>query len=76
MNGEFMGEKIHPIFGGSNIDANKQAVKDLLDILPERIKLLAIIAKMHKAKYDALIDEGFSKDQALELCKSVTSTFL
>lgn len=32
---------------------------------------IPMIAKIHRAKYLALIDEGFSKDEALELCKNI-----
>ena len=31
------------------------------------------MARMTKVKYDALIKEGFDKDQALELCKNLLS---
>jgi len=29
------------------------------------------MAKLHKAKYDALVAEGFTEVQAIELCKQV-----
>ena len=33
------------------------------------------MAWMTKIKYDALIKEGFNKDQALELCKNLLSMY-
>ena len=39
-----------------------------LDDLVEAVKL---IAKIQKAKYDALIEEGFTKDEALALVAKV-----
>lgn len=32
---------------------------------------IPMIAKIHRAKYIALIGEGFSKEEALELCKKI-----
>lgn len=37
--------------------------------LPAMLEMLAIDAQMRRAKYNALIKEGFSDQQALELCK-------
>ena len=39
----------------------------------EMVASMKHIAKMTKIKYDALIKEGFNKDQALELCKNLLS---
>jgi hypothetical protein len=71
-----MKENIHPIFGGNNTDAIKQEIKEFINALPQRLELIVVLARLQKAKYDALILEGFSEVQALELCKSVASTFL
>lgn len=35
------------------------------------VQLLGINAKLHRAKFKALVDEGFSESQALELCKTI-----
>lgn len=37
--------------------------------LPGTEEYLRLLARLHKAKYDALIEAGFTPDQALELCK-------
>ena len=41
----------------------------------EQVKHLRWMAKMTRIKYDALIKEGFNKDQALELCKNLLSMY-
>ena len=43
--------------------------KEQLPFMEEHLKLLAT---MTRAKYQALRAEGFSKDVALELCKTLT----
>ena len=35
------------------------------------IEYLILSAKLHKAKYDALVENGFTPEQALELCKKI-----
>lgn len=47
-----------------------QAIKDTQDTFLIRMELFAIIAAETKAKYDALINAGFTSEQALELCKA------
>lgn len=39
--------------------------------LPVMIEYAATIAKLRKAYFDAHLAEGFSAEQALELCKSI-----
>jgi hypothetical protein len=41
------------------------AINHILENMQNNIRLIKAFAKMRKAKYDALIDEGFTKDQAL-----------
>jgi len=43
----------------------------LLAELPQIIKVISITSRMHKAKYDALLAEGFTEQQSLELCKTI-----
>jgi hypothetical protein len=40
---------------------------------PEVVEYMRGVAKLSKVKYDELIKQGFSEDQALELCKNLLS---
>ena len=40
---------------------------------PEAVDHMRGVAKLTKVKYDELIKQGFSEDQALELCKNLLS---
>lgn len=46
------------------------ALDYLIESLPVLIRRASIDAQMLKVKYDALVAEGFSKQQALEIVKS------
>jgi len=47
------------------------AIENLKRNFPAVVEHVKIFAKMRKASYDAHIKEGFTKDQALELCKKL-----
>ena len=55
--------------GGASPNAMKEALRNLKEVQGEMIEYQAIQAKLHREKYDALILEGFTSEQALELCK-------
>lgn len=46
------------------------AIEGMKRTLPLMIEFHQLDAKVRRAKYTALIDEGFNEHQALELCKS------
>ena len=46
-------------------------LKQLTEDLPFLIEYAVLNARLHKAKYDALIYEGFTETQALELSKKI-----
>lgn len=46
-----------------------QLVRDLRENLPAHLELAVLQAKITRAKYQALIGEGFNDAQALVLCK-------
>jgi hypothetical protein len=52
-----------------NNDELKAALETLKRDLPTFLEYQAVIAKIKRAQYDALIEAGFSPEQALELCK-------
>ncbi len=60
------------IFPGKLETAFQAAVRQIEKDMPEQLRFIKLQAKFHKAKYDALIKEGFEPEQALELCKKVT----
>lgn len=54
-----------------NLDAphpTKAAIENLRRILPEMLEHAALLAKIRRASYLALVQEGFTEAQALELC--------
>lgn len=48
---------------------NMAMIKNAIDELPFYIKSMAFATKTAKIRYDAYIDEGFTPEQALFLCK-------
>ena len=46
----------------------KSSLSEMKRNLPDILEYSIIIAKIRKANYDAYIKEGFTKQQALELC--------
>lgn len=41
---------------------------------PQICRHLSVMAKLHREKYNALLAQGFTEAQALELCKTVLHT--
>lgn len=61
--------KIHPLPGQKNESrAAVEALKRNLSDLKEHARL---VAEIRRAGYDAYLEQGFSEDQALELCKTL-----
>lgn len=50
-------------------DKLRAAVEEMRRTLPLLTEYHQLDAKIKRAKYDALLAEGFSPNQALELCK-------
>lgn len=51
-------------------DASAAAMAQLERNLPDLLKALEINAKLTSAKFKALVSEGFTREEALELVKS------
>ena len=57
--------------GGATKNQSLEAIRQFRECLPILIEHTQLMAKLHKAKFDALKTEGFDDAQALELCKVV-----
>lgn len=40
-------------------------------LIAQAVKEFSLLARLQKAKYDALVVEGFTEKQAIELCKTI-----
>jgi len=56
---------------GEKLQEFKEAVRQMTLTLPVQLEMMAIQAKLIRAKYNALVAEGFTEQQALELCKGM-----
>ena len=64
----------HPLkllVDNKNINQLKRQVTEMRKNLPTYLEMTEILVKITKAKYDALVKEGFTKEEALELCKRI-----
>ncbi len=52
----------------SDLASSLAAVREQL---PQHMEMITIQAKLHRAKYKALVAEGFKESEALELCKDI-----
>jgi hypothetical protein len=46
-----------------------RSIRRLREEMPMQLELQQLLARITKAKYDALVAEGFTPDQALTICK-------
>lgn len=51
------------------IDKQRAQLEELKRNIPIQIETLKIIAQLTRARYEALIESGFTPEQALFLCK-------
>lgn len=65
------GEKISVLEGGGLPDNLKESLRELKSGFDAFAEYLQILAKLTRIKYRALIDEGFTEAEALELCKEL-----
>ena len=55
--------------GGGSPDEFKQAIRKMIEATPDLIEYYKIDAQLRREKFKALVEEGFTEDQALELSK-------
>ncbi len=60
--------------GGGKPNEMKEAIKQLRSAMPDLIEHMKLMAELTKAKYDTLIEQGFTPEQAIELSKNPLNT--
>jgi len=55
----------------TDVDKLRRAMTELRTLLPAVLEHQIIMAQVTRARYNALIKEGFTEAQAIELCKQV-----
>ncbi len=63
--------KLHVLHGGGKPNITKDALRNLRDGFEDAKQYVELIAGLQRAKYEALVKQGFNPDQALELSKQV-----
>ncbi len=61
------------IAGENKVNETKEIIENLKLGLPYQIEYMKILATLTRAKYLALVEEGFTINQALELSKQLYS---
>ena len=69
-----MTDKIIAITGGGQKDGMADAVRTLKKDKKNLIEYVRLVAELEKAKYDALIEQGFTPEQAIILAKNPMNT--
>jgi len=64
-------KSVNGVFAGNDLSETKKALGKMQSDLPTHIKYMAVVATLHAAKFKALLNEGFSRPEALELCKNL-----
>jgi hypothetical protein len=57
--------------GKSSPSITKDAIRELRSNLPNMIEFYILYAEIIHAKFEALKSQGFTEEQALELCKTL-----
>ncbi len=63
---------IHIINGKAKPNITKEALRKLQEEFPLFVEHMKMMAKLQRAKFEALKENGFTESQALELCKNIS----
>lgn len=66
-----MPDNLIPINGGGKPDKTREALRQMREGLAMLIEYQQLNAQLIRARYDALLKQGFSESQAIELCKAL-----
>ncbi len=61
--------------GGATTNQIKDAVRQFAEAMDDHCQFLKLNAQLLKTKFDALKEQGFTEQQALELCKGSLFNF-
>ena len=64
-------DKVIPIGGSKDKSISSEAVTQMRKEFQNQIELIHMMAELQWEKYQSLVGQGFTKEQALELCKDV-----
>jgi hypothetical protein len=57
--------------GGESPDEFKEAIRQMRKSMETMPEYMELTSRMRKLKYEALVKEGFSHEDAIELCKDI-----
>jgi hypothetical protein len=63
------GGTLIPLPGGGNVDKTREALRELRRNLEVLMEYWQIDAQIRRCRYEALVKQGFTEAQALELTK-------
>jgi len=66
-------KSVNDSFDKVALNKMKNELGELQANLPTQIKYMGVMATLHRAKFKALMDEGFTREESLELCKRLYS---
>ena len=59
------------LFSSKTLTEQEAALKKMKEQVPIMVEYYRVVAKLHREKFKALKEQGFTDAEALELCKDV-----